>query len=313
MFDSVVSALSTYTVAVEPDENTPEWWAGAPSATYSDGVFHLAVRLREGQSERGKRGYENRIYRSDDGLSYEPVKSIHRDDVGIPGFERPAITRDPVTGKFRMYSCSGLDGNWGILKFEDADRPEDIDPKAWKVVLQPTPTKTDNIGWIEVGGYKDPVVFHDGDTWHLFVIGYDVTERAYHFTSDDGEDWRAVGDGSPILENAGWHNCYTRPASVMPMAVGYLFAYEGSDIAWRDPCYNIATGLAYSPDLRTFVDLTPSAPILKSTTPGQYHTWRYSHWMNIGTEVWVWFEASRPNNTNETRVARFPADWARVG
>jgi hypothetical protein len=52
---------------------------------------------------------------------------------------------------------------------------------------------------------------------------------------------------------------------------------------------------------------------LKSTTPGDYHTWRYSHWMNIGTEVWVWFEATRPNTTNETRVARFPADWARMG
>jgi hypothetical protein len=312
MFDRLVTALADYSVAVEPDENTPEWWAGAPSVCYTDGVFYLALRMREGDSERGKRGYENRIYRSTDGLSYEPIKHLHRDDVGIPGFERPSLVRDPVTGKFRMYSCSGFDGNWGIIKFEDADRPEDIDSKAWKTVLQPSTTKTDKLGWIEVEGYKDPSIFHDGETWHMVVIGYDRLERTYHFTSDDGEDWQPVGDGSPILDNVGWHNCFTRPACVVPMAVGYLFVYEGSSIEYRDPSYNIATGLAYSPDLRTFIDLTPDAPILKSTTPGDYHTWRYSHWMNVGTDMMVWFEACRPNNSNETRVARFKADWARV-
>lgn len=313
MFERIVSALANYHVAVEPDKNTPEWWAGAPSVCKFDDGFYLAVRMREGDSPRGKRGYENRIYRSSDGLSYEPVKSLHRDEVGIPGFERPSLVRDPKTGKYRMYTCSGFDdGVWGLIKFDDADSPEKIDPKAWKVILRPQPIKTDKLGWIEVSGYKDPFVFHDGDTWHMLVIGYDRLERAYHFVSDDGDDWQPVGDGNPILENTGWHNCFTRPACAFPMAIGWMVVYEGSHITWRDPSYNIATGLAYSPDLRTYIDLTPTEPLLKSTTPGDYHTWRYSHWMNIGEDMWVWFEATRPNTTNETRVARFPADWARV-
>ena len=75
----------------------------------------------------------------------------------------------------------------------------------------------------------------------------------------------------------------------------------------RDPevqksYYNIATGLAYSPDLDTAVDLTPGAPLLKSTTPGDYHTWRYSHWLPVGGRIYVYFEATRPNNTNEIRL-----------
>jgi hypothetical protein len=44
-----------------------------------------------------------------------------------------------------------------------------------------------------------------------------------------------------------------------------------------------------------------------STTPGDYHTWRYSHWMRVGNEVFVYFEAARPNNTNEIRLGVFDA------
>ena len=49
-------------------------------------------------------------------------------------------------------------------------------------------------------------------------------------------------------------------------------------------------------------DLTPDEPLLKSTTPGDYHTWRYSHWLTVGEQVYVYFEAARANNTNEIRL-----------
>ena len=110
------------------------------------------------------------------------------------------------------------------------------------------------------------------------------------------------------MDNAGWHDFCTRPASVLPLAVGYLFIYEGASVRWRDPVYNIATGLAYSPDLETIIDLTPDAPLLKSATPGDYHTWRYSHWMRAGNQVFAYAEAARPNNTNELRLSVLNAD-----
>jgi len=312
MFERIASALANYTVVLEPDEDTPEWWAGAPSvARAADGTFYLACRMREGRSPRGRRGYENRILKSADGRRFEPVHHVRREDVGVPGFERPALVRDPATGRWRLYTCSGLDGPWGIIRFDDADSPETIDPTAWHVVLKPDVEKSAQIGFIRTEGYKDPFVFHHGGRWHMLVIGYDRVERAYRFTSTDGERWEPARGGQPIIENAGWHNCYTRPACVVPMAVGWLFVYEGSNAAWRDPAYNIATGLAYMPDLDTAIDLTPEAPLLASTTPGEYHTWRYSHWLLVGDEVYVYFEAARPNNTNELRMATFPAEWAR--
>ncbi|NIA15265.1 MAG: hypothetical protein GWP08_14440 [Nitrospiraceae bacterium] len=309
MFDRIKNALDNYTVILEPDENTPEWWAGAPSVVRgADGTFYLAARMREGNSPRGLRGYEIRILKSSDGRRFEPILSLRRKDCGLPGFERPALAVDPHSGRFKLYGCSPLEGGWSILKFDDAANPAEFDPASAKPVIQ---AEQFDDGFAHVEGYKDPVVFWDGTQWRMFVIGFDKLERIHQFVSADGEDWRPAS-GKTILENDGWHNFYTRPASVLPMAVGYLLVYEGSHCTWRDPVYNIATGLAYTVDLEHFVDLTPDAPLLRSTTPGDYNTWRYSHWMTVGDQVFVYFEACRPNNTNEIRLGVFDSALAQA-
>ena len=302
MFDQITAANERYEVILEPDEDTPEWWAGAPSvARAEDGTFYLAARMREGDSPRGLRGYEVRILRSEDGRRFDTINRISRERAAVPGFERPSLVRDPNTGRFRLFGCAGYEEGWAILRFDDVDDPGDFDPAtARKVLVAEHPDDA----FAHVKGYKDPVVMWDGDHWRMFVIGHDFVERIHQFVSDDGDHWRPAGPQS-VLENAGWHNFYCRPASVLPLEVGYLFVYEGSHTSWRDPVYNIATGLAYSSDLATFVDLTPDAPLLRSTTPGDYHTWRYSHWMVVGERIFAYFEAARPNNTNEIRLLTF--------
>lgn len=295
----IAEQLERYDVVLEPDEDTPEWWAGAPSVVRGgDGTFYLAARMREGQSPRGKRGYEVRLLESADGRAFKTIHRITREDAGVAGFERPALAVDSESGKFRLYGCAGLEGGWAILKWDDADHPAAFDAATAQPVLREQHAKD---GFARVDGYKDPFVFQDGGLWRMFVIGHDRVERIHHFTSRDGAAWDRAA--FPVLENTGWHNFYTRPACVMPMRFGYLFVYEGSQIGWRDPVYNIATGLAYSPGLETFIDLTPHEPLLKSTTPGEYHTWRYSHWLPVDDKIFVYFEAARPNRTNEIRLA----------
>lgn len=89
------------------------------------------------------------------------------------------------------------------------------------------------------------------------------------------------------------------------MGVGYLFIYEGSNSKWYDPVYNIATGLGFTFDLTNILDLTPDSPLLVSTTPSSFFsTWRYSHWMHVEEEIWVYAEVARPNLTNEIRLFR---------
>lgn len=64
-------------VVAEPDRDAPEWWAGAPSvARDSKGIFWMAVRMRTAEGQLGQRGYEIRIFRSDDGIHFVQVHAL---------------------------------------------------------------------------------------------------------------------------------------------------------------------------------------------------------------------------------------------
>ncbi|HNR36631.1 MAG TPA: hypothetical protein PKO36_15735 [Candidatus Hydrogenedentes bacterium] len=301
MRESLRRAFETYDVVLEPDRNEPEWWAGAPSVTLgADGAFWLAARMREGTSPPGERGYEVRLLRSGNGIRFEPVHAISREALGVRSVERPALVHDPHTGLFKIYLCATrAEGGWHILRLDDAADPARFDPGTARVVVEAPDSWGTGIG----PGFKDPFVLWAEGCWHLYAIGIDRVERVHHFTSDDGEKW--TGDPrNPIFDNGGWHNFYTRPACVLPMDAGYLFVYEGSHAQWRDPNYNIATGLAYTLDLSHVVDLTPQEPLVKSGTPGGNHTWRYSHWLRTGGRLFIYAECARPNDTNEIRLFR---------
>ena len=301
--------MEQYHVILTPDKDKPDWWAGAPSIAIKDDIFYLAARMREAESPRGQRGYEIRILKSIDGKKYRKVKTIHRKDTDLPGFERPSLIYDKNTSKFKLYGCGQFPEGWGIWKLDDVSDPVNFDPSTLKPVLLP------EIPEVEVNGaqehhatfriqYKDPFIFYLGIKWHMFVIGFDRVERAYHLTSNDGDSWEHADEQKqPILDNTGWHNFFTRPACLLPLDIGYLLVYEGSNIQWTDPGYNIATGLAYGIDLNKFIDLTNTNPVFKTSTPGKYHTWRYSHWLKYGGKIFVYYEAARENGSNEIRLS----------
>ncbi|MCD6351521.1 MAG: hypothetical protein J7M26_05335 [Armatimonadetes bacterium] len=306
-YDLIRQRFAEYVTILRPDRDEFDWWAGAPSvAPGPDGRTFLAVRMREAISPRGRRGYEVRLLASDDGVDFSPIAHLKREDVPIQGFERPALVYDAARGLFRLYLCGPWphDGveHWCILRLDDVADPADFDPSTARPVLcAPPPEGERDFG---VRGYKDPFVWLEGDEYHMVVIGYSP-ERTYHFVSANGDQWQQVGEG-PWFDHGGWHTFFTRPACVLPMGVGWLVVYEGSHPTWYDPPYNIATGLAWTPDLKHVVDLTPDEPLLKSTTPGKYHTWRYSHWLWREGELWVYAEVACANDTNEVRLFRLP-------
>ena len=305
-FGAIPEKFKEYEVILEPDKNEPEWWAGAPSVVRDDaGTFWLASRMRSPEFPRGLRGFEIRILKSQDGIHFEKVASIPREKVPIPGFERPALLIDPKTKKFKLYACGPWqEGPWSIIKFDDADDPTKFIPSTARPVIQPVEKSYPRD--ITVLGYKDPVIIYAQGQYHCFVTGYiRRNERIYHFTSPDGEKWQPAGErNDSVMDLDGWHDFFVRPASVLPVGVGYLFFYEGSKASWYDPVYNITTGVAFTFDLNKIIDLTPDSPLIKSTTPGHFHTWRYSHWMWVGDELWVYAEVARPNDSNEVRLFR---------
>ena len=309
MLKDMATAFRQYDVVLGPDKDEAEWWAGAPSVVRDpNGTFWLACRMRTAEAPRGLRGYEIRILRSGDGIHFEKVHSIRREAVPIPGFERPALLLDPRTGKFRLYACGPWQGGpWSIIKFADVDDPMQFDPTTAKVVIAPPAKSYDrDIAPVE---YKDPFILYAQGAYHCYVIGVmRRTERIYHFRSTDGERWESVGSPyQSIMDLNGWHDFYVRPGSIVPVGIGYLFFYEGSNCGWYDPVYNIATGVGFTFDLHHITDLTPEAPLVVSTTPSKhFHTWRYSRWLWVDDELWVYAEVAKPNEAHEIRLFRLP-------
>jgi hypothetical protein len=306
-FGGIPEKFEQYEVVLGPDKDEADWWAGAPSVVRDPkGVFWLACRMRTAEGQRGRRGYEIRLLRSEDGRKFRRVHSIRREDVPIPGFERPSILLDPSSGKFKLYGCGPWkEGPWAILKFDDAADPAAFLPSTARPVILAAPGPDPRSPRVE--GYKDPVVVFIEGKYHCFVIGVMRNiERTYHFVSADGEQWNPVGHpNEPVMSLSGWHDFFVRPASLLPLGPGYLFVYEGSSVTWKDPVYQIATGLAFTFDLHHIVDLTPQSPLLVSTTPSRdFRTWRYSHWMHVGDEVWAYSEVEKPNGAHEIRLFR---------
>jgi len=303
---SIAEKFTSYDVVLKPDKDAPEYWAGAPSVVQDDkGIFWMAARMRSPEHPRGLRGYEIRILKSKDGIHFEQVHRIGREEVPIPGFERPALVIDPDTRKFKLYACGPWqNGPWSIIKFDDAGDPTKIDPASAKPVIQaPEKSYARDVSVLE---YKDPYIIHAQGQYHCYVIGYiRRNERIFHFSSMDGENWQPVGDvNQPVMELSGWHNFFIRPASILPLGVGYLFAYEGSSTQWFDPVYNIGTGFGFTFDMHQITDLTKASPIAISTTPGDFYTWRYSDWLWVNGEIWVYAEVSNENNSHEIRLFR---------
>ena len=298
-----------YDAIVSPDKNAAEWWAGAPSVLQdADGVFWMACRMRTADAPRGLRGYEIRILRSEDGIHFKKTHKILREEVPIPGFERPTLLQDPKSGKYKLYACGPWQGGeWSIIKFADVDSPTQFNPKSAKPVIQPRPKTYERD--IRPDGYKDQVILYAQGVYHCYVIGtMRRTERVYHFTSQDGEKWQPVGSYyDSILNLDRWHDFYVRPASILPLEFGYLFVYEGSNTQWHDPVYNMGTGLAFTLDLHEIKELTTEGPLAISSTPSEnFHTLRYSHWLRVDDEIWVYAEAVRPNESHEVRLYRLP-------
>ena len=305
----IATAFQQHLTILKPDRDEAEWWAGAPSVVRdAQGTFWLAARMRSPEQPVGLRGYEIRLLRSPDGLHFTPVRSIHRSELPIPGFERPALALDPRTGRFKLYVCGPWqEGPWCILKFDDVEELARIDARTARPVIQAPERKYPRD--VSVREYKDPVILHALGQWHCFVTGYvRQNERIFHFTSPDGEAWEPVGEvNQPIMDLTHWHNFFVRPASVLPLGVGFLFVYEGSNTGWYDPVYNVLTGLGFTFDLHEIINLSPQAPLFRSTTPGHgFYTWRYSHWLRVGHELWVYAEVANERQAHEIRLFRLP-------
>ncbi|RAY16161.1 hypothetical protein DPM19_04355 [Actinomadura craniellae] len=185
---------------IAPPEDGPGNWAGAPSACLSDGMFYLAYRLRRPLGEG--RGHAVVVARSADGIRFDPLVTITKEEMGTESLERPALARTE-DGAWRLYlSCATTGTKHWRVELLEADDPAGFDPRTARVVLPGS----------DRFGVKDPVIVHTGGKWHLWASCHPLddphaTDRMVtdHATSADGLEWTWQGtvlSGRPGLWDA---------------------------------------------------------------------------------------------------------------
>jgi hypothetical protein len=169
-------------LAVGPPGSEPGSWSGAPSAVLDGDEIVLAYRLRRGP----RRGYAVAIARSADGVNFQAMQLIGKEDMDAESLERPALVRTSAGG-WRLYLSCATPGtkHWRVELLE-APAPDAFDPVK-RVVVLPGDAGS---------AVKDPVIrIHEG-TWHLWASVHPLadpvnTDRMTtdYFSSDDGIDW----------------------------------------------------------------------------------------------------------------------------
>jgi hypothetical protein len=277
-------------VAVAPPGPGAGTWAGAPSAARDDGEIYLAYRLRrpEGQG----RGYAVVVARSADGVHFDTLLSIGRDELGAESLERPSLVRTP-DGGWRLYLSCATPGtkHWRVEMLE-ARHPGAFDTRHSRVVL-PGDAGT---------AVKDPVVVHDGDRWHLWasvhpLADLDQTDRMAtdYACSADGLDWTWQGTAlSPRPDE--WDSRGARVTAVRLTPGSVVAYYDGRASAAEN--FEERTGLAAGPEPGT---LTAHGPIAESPYgPGGL---RYLCILGLGdSRERYYYEMTRADGAHELRT-----------
>jgi hypothetical protein len=206
------------TVVVPAPGDGPGNWSGAASAVLVDGVFWLTWRERRPLTDG--RGVAVIVARSEDGVAFEKVAEVRREDFGAESFERPSLIPLPEGG-WRLYLSCATPGSkhWWVDSLTAAT-PEEL-PVGNRQVILPGDDRL---------AVKDPVIWTDDDGWHLLLCCHPLDEPGHedrmitrYLTSADGLAW--ADRGQVLGPRAGeWDARGARVATVLstsPLTVLY--------------------------------------------------------------------------------------------
>jgi hypothetical protein len=279
-------------VAIEPPGAGPGHWAGAPSAVTDGDDIVLAYRLRRPLGQG--RGYAVAVARSCDGVHFETLQVISRQEMDTESLERPALVVTP-DGTWRLYlSCA----TWGTkhwrVEMLEAAAPGKFDPRQRTVVLPGD----------AASAVKDPVIRHYAGTWHLWASVHPLADPAStdrmttdYATSADGIAWDWHG---PALQpRPGCWDARGVRVSAVRLEPGAVTAfYDGRATAGEN--YEERTGLATgtSPDRLTAAGLEPVAQ-----APAGAGGLRYLDIVSLGDgQDRLYYELTRQDGRHELRT-----------
>lgn len=244
-------------------------WVGSPSAILVGGEIYLAYRLREVD----RRGYAVEVARSADGVHFETLSTITKEQMDCESLERPALVLTD-DGTWRLYLSCATPGtkHWRIELLE-APAPDRFDPATSVVVLPGD----------ESLAVKDPVIERHGGLWHLWASVHplddpDQTDRMAtdYATSPDGRSW--TWQGTALSARPGeWDARGVRVAAVRFTPDGVAAYYDGRETAVQN-CEE-RTGVAVGAGPGELA-ATSTAPLAESPFPA--FGLRYLTIVNLG-------------------------------
>jgi hypothetical protein len=291
-------------VAVEPPGAEPGTWAGAPSALMVGEEIFLAYRLRRPVGKG--RGYAVAVARSADGVRFETVAVIGKDEMDTESLERPALVLTP-DGTWRLYlSCA----TWGTqhwrVELLEASALDKFEPRQRTTVL---PGDSGS-------AVKDPVIVRHGGSWHLWASVHPLDDpastdrmRTDYATSPDGIDWTFHGPALSPRPGA-WDARGVRVSAVRFGTDGVVAYYDGRASAKEN--YEERTGIAVgiSPAELTAVGSAP----LGFSAEGAGGL-RYVQIVDLGDgRERMYYELTRADGRHELRTElRFAPAWSASG
>jgi hypothetical protein len=279
-------------VAIAPPGSEPGTWAGAPSAVAdSDGIV-LAYRLRRpiGQG----RGYAVALARSTDGVHFETIAMITREQMDTESLERPALVRT-ADGRWRIYlSCATYETKHWRVELIEAAAPDAFDPRQ-RIVVLPGDSQA---------AVKDPVIISHRGTWHLWASVHPLADPANtdrmttdYATSQDGVAW--TWHGHALTPRPGqWDARGVRVTSARFTTDGVVAYYDGRASAAEN--YEERTGLAFgaAPDRLAAIGSVPVAD-----APDGRGGLRYLNIVDLGGgRERLYYELTRPDGLHELRT-----------
>jgi hypothetical protein len=277
-------------VAIAPPGPGRGTWAGAPSAARGEEEIYLAYRLRrpEGQG----RGYAVAVARSSDGVRFETLLILGREEFGAESLERPALvpTQD---GAWRLYLSCATPGtkHWRVEVLE-ARHPGAFEARRSRVVL-PGDAGT---------AVKDPVVVRDGDKWHLWASVHPLADpdEADQMATDyacsaDGLAW--TWQGTALSPRPGeWDSRGARVSAVRFRPGEVMAYYDGRASAAEN--YEERTGVATGAEPGA---LSACGPIAQS--PYGAGGLRYLSILDLGdARERYYYEMTRADGAHELRT-----------
>jgi hypothetical protein len=279
-------------VVITPPGTGPGYWAGAPSAVCTGDGFYLAYRLRRPVGDG--RGYAVAVARSADGVGFDTLLMLWREQLGAESLERPSLVRTPG-GRWRLYLSCATPGtkHWRVELLE-ASHPAQFDVRERLVVL-PGDAKT---------GVKDPVIRHRDGSWHLWTSCHPLADPdaadqmvTDYATSADGLDW--IWHGTALSGRPGqWDARGTRVSSVCYSAGMIAAFYDGRASAAEN--YEERTGIATGTEPAALTAIGTSAA---AQSPYAGRGLRYLDIVPLGDgRHRLYYEMTRPDGAHELRT-----------